>query len=158
MRSGQFLTAGQQDTPLPVGSLIKLLAAQTAYAAGDPVKTVIAPAGLIVDPEESQIGIREGQELSRDLLVRAMLIVSANDAARLLALDIAGGEAGPACGEFIAKLGAARRFGRQSRIEQRIEQRRRLRQRPASAPSVSAPRRGTAASMTTEKERQERSS
>ena len=83
----------QQDTPLPVGSLMKLLAAQTAYAAGDPVKVVTAPAGLIVDPAESRIGIVEGQELSRDLLVRAMLIVSANDAARMLAIDIAGGEA-----------------------------------------------------------------
>jgi D-alanyl-D-alanine carboxypeptidase (penicillin-binding protein 5/6) len=92
MRSGQFLTGAEQDTPLPVGSLMKLLTAQTAYAAGDPVKVAIAPPGLIVDPEESRIGINEGQELSRDLLVRAMLIVSANDAARMLAIDIAGGE------------------------------------------------------------------
>jgi serine-type D-Ala-D-Ala carboxypeptidase (penicillin-binding protein 5/6) len=93
MRSGQFLDGAAQDTPLAVGSLMKLLAAQAAYAAGDPVKVAVAPAGLIVDPEESRIGIGEGQELSRDLLVRAMLIVSANDAARMLAIDIAGGEA-----------------------------------------------------------------
>jgi D-alanyl-D-alanine carboxypeptidase (penicillin-binding protein 5/6) len=93
MRSGQFLGGAEQDTPLAVGSLMKLLTAQAAYAAGDPVKVAIAPAGLIVDPEESRIGIAEGQELSRDLLVRAMLIVSANDAARMLALDVAGGEA-----------------------------------------------------------------
>jgi serine-type D-Ala-D-Ala carboxypeptidase (penicillin-binding protein 5/6) len=93
MRSGQFLLGNQQDTPLAVGSLMKLVTAQTAYAAGDPVKVAIAPAGLIVDPAESRIGINEGQELSRDLLVRAMLIVSANDAARMLAIDIAGGEA-----------------------------------------------------------------
>ena len=93
MRSGQFLGGAEQDTPLAVGSLMKLLAAQTAYAAGDPVKVAVAPPGLIVDPEESRIGIGEGQELSRDLLVRAMLIVSANDAARMLAIDIAGGEA-----------------------------------------------------------------
>jgi D-alanyl-D-alanine carboxypeptidase len=93
MRSGQFLAASQADTPLPVASLIKLLAAQTAYAAGQPTKVVVAPPGLILDPEESRIGIDEGQELQRDLLIRAMLIVSANDAARMLALDIAGGEA-----------------------------------------------------------------
>ncbi len=92
MRSGQFLLGNQQDTQLPVGSLMKLVTAQTAYAAGDPVKVATAPAGLIIDPEESRIGIAEGQELSRDLLVRAMLIVSANDAARMLAIDIAGGE------------------------------------------------------------------
>ena len=63
------------------------------YAAGQPTKVVTAPDGLIVDPEESRIGISLGQELPRDLLIRAMLIVSANDAARALALDIAGGEA-----------------------------------------------------------------
>jgi D-alanyl-D-alanine carboxypeptidase len=93
MRSGQFLASSQADTALPVASLIKLLAAQTAYAAGQPTKVVVAPPGLILDPEESRIGINEGQELQRDLLIRAMLIVSANDAARMLALDIAGGEA-----------------------------------------------------------------
>ena len=94
MRLGGFLPAANNaDAQLPVGSVIKLLAAQTAYAAGNPVKVVTAPPGLIVDPEESRIGITEGQELPRDLLIRAMLIVSANDAARLLALDIAGGEA-----------------------------------------------------------------
>ena len=93
MRSGQFLTSSQADTPLPVASLIKLLTAQTAYAVGQPTKVVVAPPGLLIDPEESRIGINEGQELQRDLLVRAMLIVSANDAARMLAIDIAGGEA-----------------------------------------------------------------
>jgi serine-type D-Ala-D-Ala carboxypeptidase (penicillin-binding protein 5/6) len=93
MRAGTFLLGNQQDTPLAVGSLMKLVAAQTAYAAGNPVKVATAPPGLIIDPAESRIGIFEGQQLSRDLLVRAMLIVSANDAARMLAIDIAGGEA-----------------------------------------------------------------
>ena len=94
MRLGGYLPAtANADAQLPVGSLMKLLTAQTAYAAGDPVKAAVAPPGLIVDPEESRIGIFEGQELTRDVLVRAMLIVSANDAARMLAIDIAGGEA-----------------------------------------------------------------
>jgi D-alanyl-D-alanine carboxypeptidase len=93
MRRSEILPAANNaDAQLPVGSLIKLLTAQTAYAAGNPVKVVTAPPGLIIDPEESRIGIFNGQELPRDLLIRAMLIVSANDAARLLALDIAGGE------------------------------------------------------------------
>ncbi|MET0146308.1 MAG: hypothetical protein ABW328_16225 [Ilumatobacteraceae bacterium] len=90
--TGAFLSSNQPDAPLAVGSLMKLLAAQTAYAAGASTKVVVAPDGLIIDPEESRIGIRPAAELPRDLLIRAMLIVSANDAARLLALDIAGGE------------------------------------------------------------------
>lgn len=92
-RTGTMLASSQADVPLPVASLMKLLVAQTAYAAGAPTKIVIAPPGLLIDDAESRIGITEGQELPRDLLIRAMLIVSANDAARLLALDIAGGEA-----------------------------------------------------------------
>ena len=93
MRAGELLAAENADAQLPVGSLLKLLTAQTAYAAGQPTKVVVAPDGLVIDPEESRIGIRPGQELQRDLLIRAMLIVSANDAARALAIDIAGGEA-----------------------------------------------------------------
>lgn len=104
-RSGQFLTSHEPDARLPVGSLMKLLTAQAAYAAGNPVKVVTAPPGLLVDPEESRIGINEGQELPRDLLIRAMLIVSANDAARMLAIDIAGGE--PQFAELMNQQAAA---------------------------------------------------
>ncbi|CAN5791532.1 N/A [soil metagenome] len=92
-RAGTFLAADDGDTPFPVGSLMKLLAADVVYAAGDPVKLVTAPAGLVIDPMESIIGIAPGQQLQRDTLTRAMLVVSANDAARALAFDIAGGEA-----------------------------------------------------------------
>ncbi len=90
--TGAVMASNQPDAPVAVGSLMKLLSAQAAYAAGQSTKLVVAPDGLIIDPEESRIGIRPGAELQRDLLIRAMLIVSANDAARLLALDIAGGE------------------------------------------------------------------
>lgn len=93
MRSGEQLAAQEADTRLAVGSLMKLLAAQVAYDAGDPTKILTAPEGLVISPEESVIGIFTGQELARDLLIRAMLKVSANDAARMLAIDIAGSEA-----------------------------------------------------------------
>jgi len=93
MRSGTYLTQGQGDAQLPVGSLMKLLAAQVAFGAGEPTKLVVAPAGLTISDDESTIDINAGQELSRDLLIRAMLKASANDAARMLAIDIAGSEA-----------------------------------------------------------------
>ncbi|MGH9270279.1 MAG: D-alanyl-D-alanine carboxypeptidase family protein [Ilumatobacteraceae bacterium] len=92
-RTGTVLAANNADTQLAVGSLMKLLAADVAYTVGDPVKVVTAPDGLVIDPEESIIGIRPGQQLQRDTLTRAMLVVSANDAARALAIDIAGSEA-----------------------------------------------------------------
>jgi serine-type D-Ala-D-Ala carboxypeptidase (penicillin-binding protein 5/6) len=70
-----------------------LLTAKVAYNAGEPTRVVTIPEGLLLDPEESNIGLIPGEELPRDLLIRAMLIVSANDAARALAGDIAGDEA-----------------------------------------------------------------
>lgn len=92
-RSGTFLAQSEADAPRPVGSLMKLLTAYVAYNAGNPTRVIPAPDGLVLSEDESTIGIRPGQELARDLLIRAMLKASANDAARMLALDIAGSEA-----------------------------------------------------------------
>lgn len=94
VRQGEMLASNQAAARRPVGSLMKLLTAEVAYAAGQPTKIVVAPNdGLVLADDESVINIRGGQELSRDLLIRAMLKASANDAARLLAIDIAGSEA-----------------------------------------------------------------
>ncbi len=71
---------------------MKLLNAYVAYRAGEPGRTVVAPDGLGGADDESVIGIAAGQTITRSVLIRAMLKVSANDAARLLALDIAGSE------------------------------------------------------------------
>jgi D-alanyl-D-alanine carboxypeptidase (penicillin-binding protein 5/6) len=91
-RSGRRLAAANADERLPVGSLMKLLNAYVAYRAGDPEKVVVAPRGIGGAADESVIGIDPGDALTRRILIRAMLKVSANDAARLLALDIAGSE------------------------------------------------------------------
>jgi serine-type D-Ala-D-Ala carboxypeptidase (penicillin-binding protein 5/6) len=87
-----MLATTNADARLPVGSLMKLLNAVVAYDAGQPDKQIVAPDGLAGSAGESVIGIGAGQVLSRSLLIRAMLKVSANDAARLLAIDIAGSE------------------------------------------------------------------
>jgi D-alanyl-D-alanine carboxypeptidase (penicillin-binding protein 5/6) len=90
--TGRRLASSNADDRLPVGSLMKLLNAYVAYRAGEPEKSVVAPDGLGGSADESVIGIAAGQAITRDVLIRAMLKVSANDAARLLALDIAGSE------------------------------------------------------------------
>jgi D-alanyl-D-alanine carboxypeptidase (penicillin-binding protein 5/6) len=91
-RTGELLAGRDIDRQLPVGSVIKLLTAYVAYAAGKPHKIVTAPEQLLISYEESAIGVYPGEQLPRDLLIRALLIVSANDAARALAVDIAGSE------------------------------------------------------------------
>jgi D-alanyl-D-alanine carboxypeptidase (penicillin-binding protein 5/6) len=89
---GRQLASSNADDRLPVGSLMKLLNAYVAYRAGEPERTVVAPDDLAGAADESVIGIGAGQAITRRVLLRAMLKVSANDAARLLALDIAGSE------------------------------------------------------------------
>ncbi len=77
------------DTTRPVGSVMKLLTAYVVMQAGDPERIVTVP-NLQVDASESAIGLYAGEQLSRAVLLRATLIVSANDAARTLALDVGG--------------------------------------------------------------------
>ena len=89
--SKQWLADIDADTPRPVGSLMKLLTAYVVMQAGDPTHVATVPA-MQLDPAESAIGLYEGQRLQRDVLLRAELIVSANDAARTLALDVGGSE------------------------------------------------------------------
>jgi serine-type D-Ala-D-Ala carboxypeptidase (penicillin-binding protein 5/6) len=89
--SQRWLGELDADTARPVGSLMKLLTAYVVMQAGDPTHVATVPA-LQLDPAESVIGLYEGQRLQRDVLLRAELIVSANDAAHTLALDIGGTE------------------------------------------------------------------
>jgi D-alanyl-D-alanine carboxypeptidase len=87
----QWLAERDADVARPVASLMKLLTAYVVMQAGDPTHIATVPA-LHLDPAESAIGLYEGQRLSREVLLRAELIVSANDAARTLALDVGGTE------------------------------------------------------------------
>jgi D-alanyl-D-alanine carboxypeptidase len=89
--SQQWLADLDGDAARPVGSLMKLLTAYVVMQAGDPARVATVPA-MDLDPAESAIGLYEGQRLSRAVLLRAELIVSANDAAHTLALDVGGTE------------------------------------------------------------------
>ena len=99
--SQQWLAEQEADTPRPVGSLMKLLTAFVVTQAGDPTHVATVPA-MQLDPAESAIGLYEGQHLTREVLLRAELIVSANDASRTLALDVGGTEEG-----FVAMMNQA---------------------------------------------------
>jgi D-alanyl-D-alanine carboxypeptidase (penicillin-binding protein 5/6) len=87
--SDRFLASRDLHGRRAVGSLMKLLTADVVLQAGDLSRPVrIPPMRLASD--ESAIGLRPGEWQRRDVLLRAMLIVSANDAARALAVDAAG--------------------------------------------------------------------
>jgi D-alanyl-D-alanine carboxypeptidase (penicillin-binding protein 5/6) len=90
--ASRWLAERDADVMVAVGSVMKLLTAHVVMQAGDPTDLVTVPE-LSLDPEESAIGLYTGEQQQRDVLLRAMLIVSANDAARALAIDVAGTEA-----------------------------------------------------------------
>jgi serine-type D-Ala-D-Ala carboxypeptidase (penicillin-binding protein 5/6) len=90
---GTVLAASGADTPRAVGSLAKLMTAYVVYEAGDLERLVTVP-DFTLAPDESNIGLVPGEQQTRSVLLRAMLIVSAGDAARALAVDVGGSEAG----------------------------------------------------------------
>ena len=89
LSNGRWLAEHNADAPMAVGSVMKLLTSYVVLQAGDLGAVVTVP-DLTADVDESVIGLYEGEQLPRDVLLRAMLIVSANDAARALAIDVGG--------------------------------------------------------------------
>jgi serine-type D-Ala-D-Ala carboxypeptidase (penicillin-binding protein 5/6) len=89
--AGEPLASYNADQPRPVASLTKLMTARLVLDAGQLDHTATVPPMHVAD-DESQAGLEPGDRLSRDELLRAMLVASANDAARTLAVDVAGNE------------------------------------------------------------------
>ena len=89
--TGEPLASYNADQPRPVASLAKLMTARLVLDAGQLEHTATVPT-LQVAGDESQAGLEPGDHVSRDELLEAMLVASANDAARILAVDVAGNE------------------------------------------------------------------
>lgn len=89
--TGEPLASYNADQPRPVASLTKLMTARLVLDAGPLEHTATVPP-LQLAGDESQAGLEPGDHVSRDDLLEAMLVASANDAARTLAVDVAGNE------------------------------------------------------------------
>ena len=89
--TGEPLASYNADQPRPVASLTKLMTARLVLDAGPLEDTATVPP-LQLAGDESQAGLDPGDHVSRDDLLEAMLVASANDAARTLAVDVAGNE------------------------------------------------------------------
>ena len=85
----QWLAESQADERLPVGSIMKMLTAYVVLQAGNLSKVVSVPVMHLISAE-SVIGLSAGERLTREELLRAMLVVSAGDAAETLAIDVGG--------------------------------------------------------------------
>ena len=89
--TGEALASLNADQPRPVASLGKLMTARLVLDAGPLEDTATVPP-LQITGDESQAGLEPGDHVSRGELLQAMLVASANDAARTLAVDVAGNE------------------------------------------------------------------
>jgi D-alanyl-D-alanine carboxypeptidase (penicillin-binding protein 5/6) len=89
--TGEPLASFNADQPRPVASLVKLMTARLVLDAGQLQRTATVPP-LQTAGGESQAGLEPGDHASRGELLHAMLVASANDAARTLAVDVAGDE------------------------------------------------------------------
>ena len=89
--TGEALASLNADQPRPVASLGKLMTARLVLDAGTLGDTATVPP-MPIAGDESQAGLEPGDHVSRDELLQAMLVASANDAARTLAVDVAGNE------------------------------------------------------------------
>jgi D-alanyl-D-alanine carboxypeptidase (penicillin-binding protein 5/6) len=89
--TGEALASLNADQPRPVASLGKLMTARLVLDAGTLGDTATVPP-MPIAGDESQAGLEPGDHASRDELLQAMLVASANDAARTLAVDVAGNE------------------------------------------------------------------
>jgi serine-type D-Ala-D-Ala carboxypeptidase (penicillin-binding protein 5/6) len=89
--TGEPLASLNADQPRPVASLVKLMTARLVLDAGSLADTATVPP-LQLAGDESQAGLEPGDHVTRGELLQAMLVASANDAARTLAVDVAGNE------------------------------------------------------------------
>jgi serine-type D-Ala-D-Ala carboxypeptidase (penicillin-binding protein 5/6) len=89
--TGETLASLNADQARPVASLGKLMTARLVLDAGPLEDTATVPP-LQIAGDESQAGLEPGDHVSRGELLQAMLVASANDAARTLAVDVAGNE------------------------------------------------------------------
>jgi serine-type D-Ala-D-Ala carboxypeptidase (penicillin-binding protein 5/6) len=89
--TGEPLASFNADQPRPVASLTKLMTARLVLDAGNPEHIVTVPP-LQIAGDESRAGLEPGDHVSRGELLQAMLVASAGDAARTLAVDVAGDE------------------------------------------------------------------
>ena len=89
--TNQVLMAKQADVPRPMASTTKIMTALLALERGDLDRVATVPAAALTVGGSSMY-LQAGETLTVEDLLYGLLLVSANDAAVTIALDIAGSE------------------------------------------------------------------
>jgi len=90
--TGRFIYELRADKRVPMASTTKVMTARIVLESGlDPQARVTVPQ-LNMRWDEMDVGLKPGQTISADLLLEALLVASAGDAAKTLAAEVAGDE------------------------------------------------------------------
>lgn len=89
VESGDVIFQKDAETPLPMASTTKIMTALVALEMADPDTVITVPAAA-VGTEGSSVYLIEGERLTLEELLYALMLESANDAAVAIAVGLAG--------------------------------------------------------------------
>jgi D-alanyl-D-alanine carboxypeptidase (penicillin-binding protein 5/6) len=89
---GEVLYEKNAYEELAPASITKIMTAMVALDAGIPLDTPVTVGAISLDGEAQQAGFKEGSTTTFGDLMQVLLVFSANDAAQLIAREVAGSE------------------------------------------------------------------
>ena len=101
LATGRFVYAYRADVRRPMASTTKIMTAKVVLDSGISLSKTVRVGSMHLRWDESGVGLKEGELLTVDELLQALLVASANDAARTLAVAVDGSEQA-----FVARMNA----------------------------------------------------
>jgi serine-type D-Ala-D-Ala carboxypeptidase (penicillin-binding protein 5/6) len=99
--TGRFIFLLNAGTERPMASTTKIMTAKVVLDSGVSLNKLVTVGTLNLASDESEVGLTAGEKLTVDQLLQALLVASANDAARTLAVAVGGTEKA-----FVAQMNA----------------------------------------------------
>jgi serine-type D-Ala-D-Ala carboxypeptidase (penicillin-binding protein 5/6) len=100
-QTGRFIFLLHASTERPMASTTKIMTAKVVLDSGISLGKVVTVGSMNLADDESEVGLKAGEKLTVNQLLQALLVASANDAARTLAISVGGSEAA-----FVAQMNA----------------------------------------------------
>ena len=99
--TGRFIFLLNASTERPMASTTKIMTAKVVLDSGVSLGKVVTVGTMNLASDESEVGLKAGEKLTVNQLLQALLVASANDAARTLAVSVGGTEEA-----FVAQMNA----------------------------------------------------
>jgi D-alanyl-D-alanine carboxypeptidase (penicillin-binding protein 5/6) len=99
--TGRFIFLLNAGTERPIASTTKIMTAKVVLDSGVSLGKVVAVGTMNLASDESEVGLTAGEKLTVNQLLQALLVASANDSARALAVAVGGTEQA-----FVAQMNA----------------------------------------------------